>query len=503
MTRAFPLLSAIAALGVALGAAAGPARAQSSNPPDGLRGAVEQGAAAGALRGGVEPAQPLSSVDGANPGAPALLPSVQPSAAVAGDATSVEEVLPETEQPLDLLPLPDGSLNLPPLQLRRKRADPDTDPFAPVGVRVGAFVVTPYAEIRGGYDSNALRVPDGKGSAFTKVGGGLMARSDWSRHALDIELRGGYTRYEDVEGNNRPEAEAVIRGRLDVNSLTRIEAVVRGTIGTDAAGSVDEVGDAIEPPLIYTTALDLGVVRRFNRLELGVAGLVVREDHAPAQLDNGGTLSLADRNVTGYGVRLRGTYEMMPGVKPFVQAVADRRVYDIVPDSDGYDRNSHGITASVGSEFRLSELLTGSASVGYTWRYYVDPALENIAGIVADASLRWEASGLTAVVLTARSGVEETTEPGASGDFVHEARVEVEHALRRWLIGNVSVAYRVDNYVGSDLTEGTLTVGAGLVYKLGRWAELTGEVSHLRLNSSVPGNDYTANVIQVGLRLQR
>ncbi|WP_051661139.1 outer membrane beta-barrel protein [Bosea sp. 117] len=501
MTR-IVLVLGVLALGVTLGVAAGPAHAQSDEAADsGLRGAITQTPSSSALRGTVDA---NAAVDTVAPSRPAdLLPTLRPSVGVEDDSIAREDVLPDPEAALDTLALPDNSLNLPPLRTPRRRTNPEVDPFEPVGVKVGSFVVTPYAELREGYDSNALRVRNGPGSAFTVIGGGFASRSDWSRHALDVQLRGGYTSYDNVTANNRPEAEALVRGRLDVNSQTRIDAIVRGTITTDAAGSVDAVQGATEPPLIYTTSLDLGVTRRFNRLELGAAGLIVREDHAAAALVGGGHENLADRNVTGYGVRLRGGYEMMPGVKPFVQLLADHREYDIVPDASGYDRNSHGITATVGSEFRLSDLLTGTASAGYTWRYYVDPALQDIDGLVADASLRWEATGLTTVILGARSGVEETSQAGASGNFVHQARVEVEHAFRRWLIGEASVAYRINDYVGSDLEERTLEFGAGLTYKLGRWAELTAQASHLRLDSSVPGSDYTANVVQVGLRLQR
>lgn len=495
--RSLPVLSAVAALGVALCAAMGAACAQE------LRGTDD----ATTIRGGVDPDEPGTASSGGT-----LRGSVAASAdmsSTAGEGLSSQgvgelDVLPDVEQPLDTLILPDAgsSLSAAPVRKRRRAAGED-DPFAPVGLRVGSFVVTPYAELKGGYDSNALRVPNGVGSSFTEVGGGFAARSDWSRHALDIELRGGYTRFYDVEGNNRPEAEGTIRSRIDVDSLTRIDTVVRGAITTEAAGSVDAVAGAKEPPLVYQSGIDLGLTRRFNRFEATVAGIIEREDHAPAELTDGTTESLDDQNVTGYGVRLRGAYELMPGVKPFVQVVMDHRVYDVVPDSSGFNRDSKGVTASVGSDFRLSGLLTGAASIGYTWRDYVDPDLENISGFIADASLRWEATGLTTVELAARSAVGETTYANASGDFSHEVALEVEHAFRRWLIGTASMAYRIDDYEGSGLTQKTFTVGAGLIYKINRHAELTGNVSHLRLTSSVPGDDYTANVVTVGLRLQR
>lgn len=518
-------LGALAALGAACLAAAGDVRAQQApglQAPAWLRGTDSGEDAAPTLRGGgpgpqdtgggmapdglrgpIETSTSLPASISASGLATASTGSTA-GAGLASASVAESDVLPGVEEPLDRLDFPDDApaLSAASRRLRRARAV-ETDAFAPIGVRVGSFIVTPYAELRGGYDSNALREPGGRGSAFTEAEAGFLARSDWSRHALDVELRGGYTQYENVSGNNRPEAEATVRGRIDVNALARIDVVVRGAITTEAAGSVDSVADAKEPPLVYETGLDVGYTQRFNRFEATVAGIIAREDYAPAELTDGTTESLSDQNVTGYGVRLRGAYELMPGVKPFVQVVADHRVYDVVPDSEGYNRDSKGLTATLGSEFRLSELLTGTASFGYLWRDYVDPQLEDIGGFVLDAALRWQASGLTVVTLSALSTVLETTYEDASGDFVHEARIEVEHAFRRWLIGNVSLAYRIDDYEGSGLTERTFTVSGGLTYKINRVAELSAEVSHLRLDSSVPGDDYTANVVMVGLRLQR
>jgi hypothetical protein len=190
LTRSLPVLSALAALGVALIATAGAACAQELRGTDDattLRGGVEEDderGAGGALRGSVTGIADTGSTAGQG---------------LSSEGAGALDVLPGIEQPLDALSLPDGGLNLStaPLRKRRQVASED-DPFAPVGLRVGTFVVTPYVEMRGGYDGNALRVPNGAGSSFAEVGGGLAARSDWSRHALDIELRGGYTRFYDV-----------------------------------------------------------------------------------------------------------------------------------------------------------------------------------------------------------------------------------------------------------------------------------------------------------------
>ena len=107
-------------------------------------------------------------------------------------------------------------------------------------MRAGGFTLRPSLEVYGGYDDNPFRVNSGKlPSTFMKTESKVEAESNWSRHSLSGELRGAYTDYFEVPGNDRPEAEAKLRGRIDVTSASRIELEGRAALTTDAAGSPD------------------------------------------------------------------------------------------------------------------------------------------------------------------------------------------------------------------------------------------------------------------------
>ena len=55
----------------------------------------------------------------------------------------------------------------------------------------------------------------------------------------------------------------------------------------------------------------------------------------------------------------------MPGVKPFVEAGADRREHDLALDRNGMQRDSNGDYVKGGTTFELSRILTGDvASAG-------------------------------------------------------------------------------------------------------------------------------------------
>ena len=107
------------------------------------------------------------------------------------------------------------------------------------------------------------------------------------------------------------------------------------------------------------------------------------------------------------------------------------------------------------------------------------------------------------MTLTANSRADETVLAGVSGALKRDFGLQVDHSFRRWLIGTGRVGFGQDDYVGSDREDNRILASAALTYKLTRTAQVKGEFRQEWLKSSVPGNDYTASIIMVGLRLQR
>ena len=91
-------------------------------------------------------------------------------------------------------------------------------------------------------------------------------------------------------------------------------------------------------------------------------------------LTDGTIASNDDRDFNQYGGVGRVSYDLMPGVKPFVEVEGDSRVHDQYLDRNGYARNSNGGYAKAGTSFEFSRLLTGEIAVGYAERNYADPA---------------------------------------------------------------------------------------------------------------------------------
>jgi hypothetical protein len=80
---------------------------------------------------------------------------------------------------------------------------------------------------------------------------------------------------------------------------------------------------------------------------------------------------------------------------------------------------------------------------------------------------------------------------------------QVDHAFRDWLIGTLKFGYGLDDYVGSLRLDQRLSAAAGLTYKMNRNVQLKGEVRREQRNSNAAGEDFTAHIVMLGLRLQQ
>ncbi len=385
----------------------------------------------------------------------------------------------------------------------KRKPAPEADPYDALGIPVGSFLLRPAIELTGGYDTNPARETDGASSSIFIVAPELQIRSNWSRHDFRADMRGNYTSYPSQSSLSRPYFESKADGRIDVTSQTRIDLQNRFLLSTDNPGSPNLQASVAKAPIFTTLGGTAGVAHRFNRLELAVKGSADRTNYQDSVLTDGSIASNADRNFNQYGLGLRGSYELTPGVKPFVAIDTDRRVHDLAVDRTGIRRDSKGVATSVGTSFEFTRILTGNVSVGYLTRNYNDPTLQELHGIIADASLVWSATPLTTATLRAKSSADETTVPGVSGILTREVGAQVDHSFRRWLIGSLKFGYGLDDYVGSAREDRRFSASAALTYKLTRTTQIKGEVRRELRRSSSPDQDYTASIFLVGLRLQR
>jgi hypothetical protein len=386
-----------------------------------------------------------------------------------------------------------------------RRPFPEDRPFDPLGVQVGAFNFRPAMDYTRGWDGNAARnaAPPRQSSWFNIYSPELLANSNWDRHELTASIRGSYVTYDTMHQLDRPTAEVRLNGRVDVTRDTRIDLEGRYLLFTDYLGSPNIQAGLAHLPIGMDYGATVGLGQRFNRFDVTLRGLFDRTVYNDSVFTDGSTSSNAGRNFNRYGAQLRTSYEVTPGVRPFVEVGADRRQYDLEVDAGGNNRTSLGRYGKVGTSFELRPTLTGEASFGYLARSYEDPTLEEVRGWTTDAAIVWWPSALTSVKLISSTTTAEQTTVGVSAAFTRDTVIQIDHAFRRWLIATVRYGRAFDDYVGSTREDIRYVASVGLAYYLSRELVLKGEFRQDWRFSNTPGNDYFANVWLVGLRLQR
>ena len=426
------------------------------------------------------------------------LPSVTPPVSSLGQP----RIAPPPSDTANRTPVPPAVAGTVPGQPQRRRLKADDDAFGAVGDYAGSFLIKGGLELSAGYDTNPARLQKPIGSPVYVVAPDLLVISDWERHALVADLRGSFSGYT----NNMP---ATIDGfaspspvEIDVNRDLKLTSQLRLRLATDNPGSPNVQAGLQKYPVYAGYGTTVGFDQTFNRFQIAAGATVDRTAYTVSRLTDGSVFSNDDRDFNQYGGVGRFSYELKPGLKPFVEIQGDTRVHDKAADRNGYLRDSDGVYAKVGTSFEFSRILTGEVSVGYSARNYVDPRLSQLAGFLTSGSLIWNASGLTTVKFNTDTQIAETTIPGSSGVLVHTYAAEVDHDFRRWLTAIGKFTYGTYDYQGQNRNDKTYSLEGNLIYKLNRNIWIKGTLRHDILDSNQPGSSSSGTVVMVGVRLQ-
>ena len=396
---------------------------------------------------------------------------------------------------------PPPSFAVQPAPAPKRRPRVEADSYGPLGFQMGSVNVKPYLDLQAGYDSNPRRSSTKEGSPVLRGGLGFTAQSDWSRHEFTAEATGSYQRFSKTPDADRPEGSGKLNLRLDIQRDTFANFELRGALATQRPGSPDVPGATINQPTVASFGVTSGLTQRFGRTEASVSLLADRRVYGDAELAGGGVSRLSQDNYNAYGLRGRVGYEFTPGVKPFVEVGADVRKRDVPIDSSGFDRDSSGFLARLGSTFEITRTLTGEASAGYARRVYNDNRLPILAGPTLDGKLVWAATPLTTLTLRAATELNETTVAGSSGAVSHTLSADVSHALLRNLTLGAGLSLNETQYKGAPIDERTFVGSLRSEYAFNRFLRMRASYAYEKLDSSQVGASYNAHVFLLGLRL--
>jgi hypothetical protein len=380
---------------------------------------------------------------------------------------------------------------------------PEDDPYAPLGLRLGTVTLLPSIEQGMRWTSNAYSQPDARSSLLSETTLRLGARSDWARHAAELNAYGDFRR--SLSGAKVSETEAGISGNLRIDFADDLRGIVEGgyTLSPESATSPSLVGDVANRATTQTLNGAVGLEKDVGKLRFSLRGSLERNIYGEADLVGGGTVSQSDRNSTLALATLRAGYEVSPAFIPFVEIEAGRRYYDETVDALGYRRSADRLGAKLGTEIDMGEKLRGELAAGFVSEDLDDSRLGAITGLAIDANLVWSPVRETTVTLSGSTTVEGATTSGDAGSLVHSASLSAERRIRANLTGNLTFGASLRDYAGSSATDLTLSAEAGLTWWLNRYAGLKGSVRHETFKAADSSRDYRTNSVYLGLTVQR
>ncbi|TPL92382.1 hypothetical protein FJ948_11535 [Mesorhizobium sp. B2-3-12] len=380
---------------------------------------------------------------------------------------------------------------------------PEDDPFAATGVKWGSFVIRPTIEQGLTATTNGDSSSAGTSALLSETALRFTAASDWRENSATIDGYGTFR--ESVSGYPVHDAQGRIEGQLNVDLDNELRAIAK--LGYEAvpesASSPDAIAGVDKQPLRQTIDGSLGVEKAVGKMQYTLTGAVSHDFYGDAELSDGTSLSQKDQDNTLYTTTLRTGYEISPALTPFTEIEVGRRVYDQRIDNEGFERSSTRLGARAGLQLDMGEKLSGEFSAGWLREAVDDKSLEAISGATVNADLKWSPERGTTIGLTGKTTVETTTTAGESGDILYSGRLTGERLIRANLTANAALGLDWRDYVGIDGHDRILSAEAGLTWWLNRYAGLTSRVRTEKLTSNLPGRDYTANSIYLGVKVQR
>ena len=382
--------------------------------------------------------------------------------------------------------------------LRRLRRDDADDPFAPVGIRVGTFILYPELIQTVGVSNNIDKDAKATKGAFSETILSTRLLSDWSSNEAEFNSRLAYRK--NFAGDAQQNPSAALDGRLRIDISRDTVATLRGAIDYEREDYSDVLDDNALSGRADVFSGSLAATLSHDFRPVSLAGTLTAARRSYSSLPAGSV----DEDYTTLTAALRTGYDLSPAVKPFVEASLGRRIFD-VPDPiqrDGPSRDAWLPALRAGVTVDLREKLKGEIALGYAWNVPDDGAAAKTGTPTIDASLVWSPQRGTDVTLAGSTSFAPELN-GLSATSNYATSLAIAHSLgaRTTLTAAASLGYE-DSTV-EDQDKLLLSGVAGFTYWLNRQFALTGSYEHSRSFAVQPDNRYSADTLKLGVTLQR
>jgi len=212
-------------------------------------------------------------------------------------------------------------------------------------------------------------------------------------------------------------------------------------------GSPDDVSGPTPTEFDVTRGV-AAVLKRFGQTNVKLGATYDRYD-----FDDSGVINNDDRDrqVLNTGVRV----ERRTGgaTRLFGEFTYDRRDYRTAMDDNGFDRDSDGVRAAAGLNYRFGPRLDGELYAGWIYQDYESAALQDVSTPDIGGRLNWRPADATSFILSLERSVGETTLFGASSYVLTGLSLDWRHWIREDIRLGAGASYGVYDYQGVGRTD--------------------------------------------------
>jgi hypothetical protein len=385
----------------------------------------------------------------------------------------------------------------------------DLDPFVPIGMRLGSFLLFAETEIGTILTDNVLATEtDTHSDVAFEVAPDIRLESNWARHFFSAQFVGDRSWYRDFEVEDDRIYQAILIGRLDVTRRTHLELEAEKSMtqaGRNSVSLTDIAGNQID---LHEQHLTAAADHTFNRLTLKLTGTLAEYDYDDEPETDPGLFGeelvpfLDIRDYREDELKLRGTYELTSKTGMFLEGSINEREYKQPISSSGLRRGSSGYVLLSGMTFQLTGKLTGEMSVGWGQQQSIEESFSPIEGFLLNGDIIWQPNPATKVEFIARSEIAETTLVDSFGAVDRYYELSLQHAFWRFLVLGTYVSYEIADYVDDPLVDQRLIEGLTAEYYFNPNFSIYGRYEHTNLFSTDEGSDFTENEVRLGVRIR-
>jgi len=356
----------------------------------------------------------------------------------------------------------------------------DLDPYVPIGMKLGTFLLFTEAEIGTILTDNVLDTKlDPQSDAAFEVAPEIRLESNWARHFFVAQFTGDRSWYKNFPVEDDRIYQALLRGRLDVTRRNHLELELEKSqtqVGRDSVSLTDISGEQTDLAEQHITA---SADHTFNRLTLKLTGTVADynyENQAPVEVFDPAVADFVPfQDIRDYRedeIKFGSTYQLKPDAAVLLEGVINERVYRQPIDSAGFRKDSSGFRLLSGITFALTGRLTGTLSGGWGEQQSVDDRLSPVEGPLIDADVIWQPDPLSKIEFIARTEIDETSLTDSLGAIDYYYELSAQHAFWRYLVLGTYVSYEKANYAddpGKACRLPHYLVIRPIHYRSGRW----------------------------------